>query len=335
MKHHWLFQRFRDRADDAGGGGTGTVDRGDDHTPTEDDAPGTADPKKAVVTPEDLKAAGVDDEAKAAADAGAEAEKAKPPKKDTRIPLARHEELLAKERERREALERELANTRQGQQVAVTNEKITEAEDKLLKLEGDYTKLVADGDVAKAAAMMAEIRKTERSIGEAKSSMAIQAAEARAYERVRYDTMVERLEAAYPKLNPDHADYDPAITAEAVELRDAYVATGRYGRAEAMQKAAKTLMGAETTRQAVATTADVKVDKEDLAKATAEERAKAARTKAASAAAAQPASMTKVGLDSDKLGGVLDAKAVIKMSQDEFAKLDEKVLARMRGDELV
>lgn len=113
------------------------------------------------------------------------------------------------------------------------------------------------------------------------------------------------------------------------------MASGKYGRAEAIQKAAKTLMGAATARQTTAVTADVRVDKEDLAKATAQERSAAARTKAAAAAGAQPPSLTKVGLDSDKMGGVLDAKAVIKMSQDEFSKLDDKVLAKMRGDELV
>lgn len=315
-----------------------TEDRGDDHIPTEDLDDKKPDASKATVTDEDLKKVGVEDKADEGEGEGDEKDdkgEKKPGKKDTRIPLARHEELLGKERERREALERELANTRQGQQVAVTNEKIAEAEDKLIKLEGDYTKLLADGEVEKASKLLGDIRKVERAINETKSTLMVQAAEARAYERVRYDTVVERLEEAYPKLNPDHADYDAALTTEAVELRDAYVSTGRYGRAEAIQKATKTLMGAATARQDTAVTADVRVDKTEVAKATAQERAAASRTKAADAAAKQPPSLTKVGLDSDKLGGVLDAKAVIKMSQDEFAKLDEKLLAKMRGDELV
>ena len=40
-----------------------------------------------------------------------------------------------------------------------------------------------------------------------------------------------------------------------------------------------------------------------------------------------------IGLDSDKMG-TLDAKQVMKMSQEEFAKLDEKALAKLRGDEV-
>ena len=316
------------------------LDRGDNHIPTEDDD--VADPKKAAVTDEDLKKVGVEDKSADKGDAEvededddkAEKEEKSDKKAPPRIPLARHKEILEKERAERAAIEKENADLKQGRQIAVTNEQITQAEDRLLTLEAEYTKLVTDGEPEKAAKVMTDIRRTERAINESKSAMLIQAAEARAYERVRYDTTVERLEAAYPALNPDHEDYDEAMTKEVVELRDGYVATGKYGRAEAIQKAAKTLMGAATTRQTTAVTADVKVDKADLAKATNEERAKAARNKAADAASRQPASLTKVGLDSDKLGGTLDAKTVIKMNQDEFAKLDEKTLARMRGDEI-
>lgn len=311
-------------------GTTQNEDRGDDFIPTDDEA----DPKKAEVTDEDLKKVGVEDpdtKTEDKAEDKVEDEEKKPSPK--RIPLDRHEAILNKERERREAVERELAQTKQGQQVATTNEQIGKAEEDLLKLEGNYTKLLLDGEVEKAAKMMADIRRLERSINEARSGFAIQAAEARAYERVRYDTTVERLEAAYPALNPDHADFDSALTTEVVELRDAYVATGRYGRAEAIQKAAKTLMGATTTRQETAVKSDVKVDKEDLAKATAEERRKAAREKAADASQRQPPNTKSIGLDSDKMG-TLDAKQVMKMSQDEFAKLDEAALAKLRGDEV-
>ena len=42
-----------------------------------------------------------------------------------------------------------------------------------------------------------------------------------------------------------------------------------------------------------------------------------------------------MGQDSDKLGGgAVTAKDAMKMSDEDFAKLDEKTLARMRGDEL-
>jgi hypothetical protein len=52
------------------------------------------------------------------------------------------------------------------------------------------------------------------------------------------------------------------------------------------------------------------------------------------AAKQQPASTKDVGLDHDKKGGGLDAKTVIKLPYDEFSKLGEDVLAKLRGDAL-
>jgi hypothetical protein len=307
-------------------------DRGDSFTPTEGSA-ATAEP-----TTEDKAKVGVteDDKIVVAGEGEGEGETTgadgKPKKKDTRIPLARHEEMLNKERERREALETELANSRQVQAVAATNADITKSEEKLLTLEEEHTKLMTDGDAPAAAKKMGEIRKLERSIIESRSNLNIQAAEARAYERVRYDTVCERVEDAYPSLNEKHTDFDAEKSAEVVELMQGYLNTGKYTRADALQKAVKVLMPAETTRQVAAVTSDVRVD---AAKVAAEQRAAAARNKAADTAGKQPPSLTKVGTDSDKMGGKLDATSVIKMTQDQFAKLDDATLASMRGDELV
>jgi hypothetical protein len=354
MKVHWLLRQFLGitymAPADAGGGGGGdggAVDRGDDFEPTGDDAK-KPDPKEP--TDEDKERVGLKDKKDKKGDEEEEdpekkdeddekddeEDKDKPKgKKDSRIPLKRHQEILNKERERREALERELAKTKGAEQVAATNEAITAAEDKLTKAEGEYNKLLVDGEVEKATAKMREIRALERQISETKSLLQIQAAEARAYERVRYDTTVERLEQAYPQINPDHEDYDEDLAGEMIELRDGYVATGKYTRAEAVQKAAKVLLGAATTRQKTATEAEVRVDKEDLAKATAEERRKAQLKKNAEVAGKQPPNINKAGQDHDKNGGgKLTAETVMKMSQDEFAKLNEADLAKLRGDDV-
>lgn len=305
------------------------LDRGDDFTPT-DDAPKVETP-----TDEDKAKVGVTADDKVEAEEKVEAEvkeEPKPAKKDTRIPLARHEELLNKERERRAALETELANSRQGQRVAAANVDIAKAEERLLALEEEHAQLVTDGEAKKAAGKMAEIRKLERSIIESRADMNIQAAEARAYERVRYDMVCDRLEEAYPMLDEKHKDFDAEKSAEVMELMQGYVATGKYTRADALQKAVKVLMPAVTTRQEKAIESDVRVDPAEVAK---NARTLAARNKAAEVAAKQPPDITKVGMDSDKLGGKLDAGKVIKMSQDQFAKLDDETLARLRGDELV
>jgi hypothetical protein len=338
----------------ADGGGGAVVDRGDDWTPTDDDPPpakdAPKDPPKADDTPPkdapkgdetaDKTAEELEAEAEAAAAAEAEAAaaakegKGKGKGKDDRIPASRHKEILDRERNAREAVERELAALKQAQQVTKTNEDITAAETKIVGLEAEYLKLLEKGDVPGAAAKMAEIRRTEREVIQGRATFEIQAAEARAFERVKYDTTVERLEAAFPVLNPDHEDHDPAKAAEVVELRDAYVATGKYTRAEAVQKACKTLLGPATTRQTAAVTADVRVDKEEVAKAAAAERKAAAVARALETSTKQPANAAGVGANSDAAGATPKAAEVIKMSQAEFAKLDEATLKKLRGDEV-
>ena len=49
----------------------------------------------------------------------------------------------------------------------------------------------------------------------------------------------------------------------------------------------------------------------------------------------QPPSTAKVGANHDAAGGTLDAKAVIKMPYEQFKKLDDATLSKMRGDEFV
>lgn len=348
MKLHWMLNRYMKPAgdDDSGGGGGVVVDRGDDFTPTGDDAVKPAAPTvtkddlaklprttTAAPSPEDEKDVDPDDPDADENDEKAEKDEKKP-RKDTRIPLARHTEILAKERQRREALERQLAQTKHAESIAVSNEKIAESETKLLGMEKQYAKLVSDGEHEKAAELMSQIRTTERGINQARTAFELQAAEARAYERVQYDNTVERLEQAYPVLNEDHEDFDADLMAEVVELRDAYVLTGKYTRAQAIKKAAETMIGARTAKQVAAVKTEVRVTEADVAKAKAEERAAAQRAKNGKVAAAQPPSTKGVGIDHDKMGGVVTAEAVMRMSQEQFARLSEADLARMRGDEL-
>ena len=48
-----------------------------------------------------------------------------------------------------------------------------------------------------------------------------------------------------------------------------------------------------------------------------------------------PPDASRLGQDSDKLGGgMVTAEDAMKMPDEDFLKLDEKTLARVRGDEL-
>lgn len=248
--------------------------------------------------------------------------------KDSRIPLARHKDLLEKERDRRAALEAELARYRQGADLARTNDAIDQAENRLIELETRYTQLLADGEIEKATLLMREIRTAERGISEQKTAFQVQAAETRAVERVRYDTVVERLEAAYPQLNPDSDAFDQDQVQDVLDLKETYERRGMTP-SSALQKAVSKTFGAESKKQENATTVTPRVDPGQVA-ATRKEQA----TKTAiDAAKRQPASTRDVGLDSDRVGA-LTAKSAMGMTQDQFSKLTDEQLSAMRGDQL-
>ena len=339
------FKHFRLQKPDAGAdSGGGAVDRGDEFVPTSSDATQkagetaeadaaalatTLDAAKAKTDTKKPEAAegGEDDDTGDGDDADADPKKTK---KDTRIPLSRHKEILEREREQRAALERQLAQFQHGDQIASVNEEITKLENTVLALEKDYAQQLTDGEIEKATATMAKIRNAERNMAEAKSDMKIQAAESRAIERTRYVTALERIENAYPVLNEDHDDFDKDLMSEVIDLKDAYQLKGLTPTL-AMQKAVKLLVEPRTSRQEIATSSVPRVSAGDVAA----ERKKDAVGKTADAVAKTPPSLKDVGKDSDKLGGGrVDANAVMHMSQKEFAALDEKTLAQMRGDTL-
>lgn len=329
--NHPLRRRFMSA--DLDSGGTDTLDRGDDF-----------DGEAAAAAAE--AEAGKGGPAEAAAAAALEAELAakegekvvdddekddkadKTKGKDTRIPLSRHEAVLNKEREKRADLERQLAKFQTGTQVANLNQDITATEDAVMKMEKEYAVLLTDGKTDEASAKMAEIRKAERDMTEAKSDLKIQAAVARATESTRFFTALERIEAQYPVLNEDHEDFSPEVMKEVMELKTGYESQG-YTPTEAMQKAVRKELGAATAAQVKVLDTTPRVD---TAAALAAARKLAATKKTIAAVEGTPASTTKVGIDSDKAGGALDAKAVMKMSQEDFGKLNEETLSRMRGD---
>jgi len=309
---------FRLYAPEPGDSGAAAVDRGD---LLDNDDEGDLDPDNPDAVKDDPEVKELEAEIEAKEEA---------PKKDSRIPLARHKEILEKERESRAALERQLAQYQQGGQLADMNAELTAAENKVTELLAKHMALTMDGEAEKATAVMQEIRKIDRDVAEAKSDMKIHAAEVRATERARYNTALERIENAFPSLNPDHDDYDEAAMNEVVDLKEAYQLKGLTP-TMALQKAVKLIVEPRTTRQEIATSTKPQVSDKDVAA----ERKKDAANKTATAMAKTPPSLSRTGLNSDKLGGgPLDAAAVMKMSQKEFAALSESDLAKMRGDEI-
>ena len=333
---HPMFRRFMRPVDDEGSTGGGEIDRGDGFMPTDDDAAGAeasplreaAEPtaeEKALITGEDGEGEGEGEEGEGEGEEGED----KPKGKSGRIPLSRHEKILAKERERRQELEQQLAQFQRGNEVAKVNTDITAAETKVIELEKKYHAALGDGDIDEAAKLMREIRVLDRDISDLKADMKSAAAESRAVERVRYSVALERVEEAYPELNQDHEDYNPELTQDVVDLKATYEGRGLTPTA-ALQKAVKRLMGTEGRDQKVATEVTPRVNASDVAAA----RKKDAVGKVLDATRRQPPGSRNVGLNSDALGGGLNAKDVMRMGHDDFVKLSDDALSKMRGDEV-
>jgi hypothetical protein len=257
------------------------------------------------------------------------------------IPLDRHEAILNREREQRRALEAQLAQFQNGKVVRDLNKELTEGETKVAKLETEYAELLAEGKTSEAVGKMTEIRKLERQMSQDKLNLELAASEARAVERTRFGIALERIEAAYPQLNEDHADYDKALMAEVVELKSAYEGRGMTP-TDAMQKAVKLLIRPDSAKQKDATTVTPRVDKEkaeetdeDKAQAERDRRAAEARKKVADANGKQPPNASKLGADSDKLGSAgVTAEKMVKMTDKEFEALSDAELSALRGDTL-
>ena len=335
-KLHPIFRRFMRPADDEGSTGGGAIDRGDDFVPTDDDldtdTQGVDKGEQGLRTGSDE-----DNEDDEEGDEKGEKDEKEGEEKDdkskakskARIPLSRHEQILAKERERRAELEQQLAQYQRGNEVAKVNTDITAAETKVIELEKKYHAALGDGDIDEAAKLMREIRTLDAEISDLKADMKTAAAEARAVERVRYSVALERIEEAYPELNQDHEDYNPDLTQDVVDLKATYERRGLTPTA-ALQKAVKRLMGTEGREQRVATEVTPRVKAEDVAAA----RKKEAVGKAVDASKRQPPTSREVGLNSDVLGGGLNAKDVMRMGHDDFVKLSDDALAKLRGDEI-
>lgn len=257
------------------------------------------------------------------------------PKKGV-IPVERHESILRREREARERVEAQLKQFQGSEKVAKTNTELTKLEDKLTELDTAYTKAVADGDTKRAAELMREIRKTDREVVETRAEFRIEAVRTQAVEMARYEAVVERIEEAYPQLNPESDEYDKDLDEDVADLMETYQRRG-LPPAKALQRAVERLVKPATAKQESATSTTPRVSDEDTA-AAAEKLAKERRETAVKAAAdankRQPPETDKVGQNSDKMGGGLNARDVMKLDQDAFAKLSEKDLAKLRGDEL-
>lgn len=320
-------------------------DYGDDFTPTEDDGAekkAATQQKRLASEKGDSEGAADDDEDDGAAadlaadlreivedpaEGAADAKDTGTPKagKGKFIPLDRHEKLLKKERARREELEAQLSQSRAGQQMASVNEDMSRIEDTLVNMEEKYNDLLAEGDTKGAAALMTQIRRKNAELNALASQQRDAEVMARAVEKVRYDEALDRIEDAYPELREGSDEFDADVFQDVVDLMQAGRARGLTP-TKALQRAVERVMGATTSAQKRATTTTPRVSEDDVAS---RRRADAVKRNVDVAGRTPPASHRVTAGDS---GGKLTAEVVMGMSDEDFAKLKEEDLARLRGD---
>lgn len=347
---HPILPRFcapADEGKDLGGGAAVAEDYGDDFTATRDDAPeGKVD--KEV----DKPAAGGDKEP---GDEGAEkegesegegglrdavehADEAVDGEKKTDtgtpksgkgkfIPLDRHEKLLRRERARREELEAQLSQGRAGAEMARVNDSMETIENDLVQLEAQYNDHLAEGQIKEATALMTQIRHKNAELERVAQEHREAEWMARAVEKVRFDEAVERIEASYPELDREADEFDEDKLTDVLDLMTAGRQRG-LSPTKALQRAVQRVMGAETAAQERATTATPRVNEAEVAA----QRKREAVKRNLDTAGKTPPPTHEAGAGNDAAGGALTAKQVMEMSDEDFAKLSDKDLAKLRGD---
>lgn len=307
---------------------TENVDRGDDFTPTPDTqnveqkdtvAEIAADDVKTDATP-DAKSDEVDTKAEAKSDD----EERQRDDKGRYIPKDRFDEAVRKERSEKEALAARLKEFEEKEAQRTVAADFEQANKQIKEMIKQHTSLLADGELDKASDLMEKILGMQAEITERKAEAKAMSAKNQAKEEVRYDALVAKLEADYPQINPDSADFDQATIRNVQALMNGLIQAERLSPSAALKEAVETLLGA--AKKAEDTTSKQKA--EDLGMRRKEEAVK----KALDAKTKQPASTKDVGMDHDKQGGALDASAIMKMTQEEFARLPDSKLSEMRGD---
>lgn len=245
-------------------------------------------------------------------------------KANVRIPKARVDEMVGKANARAEAALAELAELKARMQVAAkpTTDELATLKKEIEGLQDEYENHILDGRKAEAQAARSKLDAKRDAYMEQRIARQAHQAQEATIAKLTYDAELAKMEAAHPQMNPDAENYDPNIEREMGELMQVYIQAGTSP-IEALHKAARYVLpkpAAPPVKSAATTTAEA--------------RAQQARAKAAEAAKKQPANLTDLGKDSDKGGSVGGRVDVMKLTQKQFAELDEATIRKHRGDDL-
>ena len=150
-------------------------------------------------------------------------------------------------------MEAQLSQSRAGQEVAKANDTLVKIENDLVAMEEQYNDLLAEGDTKGAAQLMTQIRRKNAELSAVTAEQRDAEVMARAVEKVRYDEALDRIEEAYPELDPESDEYDEGLYQDVADLMHAGQRRGLPA-TKALQRAVQRVMGADTGAQKRATT---------------------------------------------------------------------------------
>lgn len=246
------------------------------------------------------------------------------------IPIDRHNAVLKKERERREVAEAQLAQSQAGRRVAEHNEDLERIENDLVELEKQFNAKLSEGDTDGARELQTAIRHKNADLMAATLAQREQTVLAQAVERVRYEETVDRIEAAFPVLDKDSEEFDEEVLTDVIALMNSYEASG-LSATKALQRAVDRLLKPATAAQEHATSVTPRVSEADVA---AERKAAAVKRNIDAQKRTPPAQGSGNGTSGGQLGGGLTGAQLKAMSDEDFDKLSDRDLAKIRGDEL-
>jgi hypothetical protein len=247
--------------------------------------------------------------------------------KEHRIPQSRFKEAVQRERERAQALERELNKyrTREQQQTAAAD--FQESQKQLKELIKQHSSLLADGDLDKASDVMGQVFQLQSDMADARAKALAENTRNSTKNEVHYDTTVERLEQEYPEINPESDEFDEAVVQRVQAMMTGVMQMQGKSPADALVEATNILLKPAKDAKGALRDKPSEAAAESGLRRTQQQIDKNIET-----AAKQPPATAEVGKDHDATGGSLSADAVAQMSWEEFVQLPESELAKMRGD---
>jgi hypothetical protein len=237
-----------------------------------------------------------------------------------RIPKARFDEAVSRERARAEEAEARLAAfeaAQRRQPAPAQTDAVAAATQQLDTLQDRYEELLVDGEREEAREVRKQINQLQEYVQSERANQLAETARARTLGTLKYESTLASIEQQYPALNPDRADdYDQNMADEVAGLMRSLMLSG-VEQVQALQRAVKYVAGAP--QQPAKQPANAPAGREEQA-----------RRKAAAAASAQPQPTDLRG----KTAAPPAPPSLKRMTFEQFKNIPEADLAKMRGDEL-